>query len=66
VVIAAANARHEGCAKACLEGLSERSKVTGKALHYIHVRFPIHVQYFPSLPYSNFSHALFNRRLVLL
>jgi hypothetical protein len=36
-VIAAASARHEGSAKACIEGLSERSKATGKPTHYIHV-----------------------------
>lgn len=62
MVIAAASARHEGCAKACLEGLSERAKVTGKATHYIHVRFPIPLQYFPFL---NFSHAVIFRRQVL-
>jgi hypothetical protein len=37
VVIAAASARHEGSARACIEGLSERSKVTAKPTHYIHV-----------------------------
>ncbi|KAE9381141.1 NAD(P)-binding protein [Stipitochalara longipes BDJ] len=36
VVIAAASARHQGSAKACLEGLFERSKATGKGTHYIH------------------------------
>ncbi|PMD64312.1 NAD dependent epimerase/dehydratase family protein [Hyaloscypha bicolor E] len=36
VVIAAASARHEGSAKACLEGLSERSKTTGQPAHYVH------------------------------
>jgi hypothetical protein len=61
VVIAAANARHEGCAKACLEGLSERSKVTGKATHYIQVPLPIHLQSFPFYIYLvlTFSHASF-------
>ncbi|KUJ22707.1 NAD dependent epimerase/dehydratase family protein [Mollisia scopiformis] len=36
IVVAAASARHEGCAKACLMGLGERQKSTGKVMHYIH------------------------------
>ncbi|TVY42566.1 hypothetical protein LSUB1_G001216 [Lachnellula subtilissima] len=41
VVLAAASARHAGCARACIEGLGERSKSTGKATHYIHVRIVV-------------------------
>jgi hypothetical protein len=40
VVIAAASARHEGCAEACLRGLGERAKATGREMHYIHVSEP--------------------------
>ncbi|KAH8757077.1 NAD dependent epimerase/dehydratase family protein [Hyaloscypha finlandica] len=36
VVIAAASARHEGSAKACLAGLSERSRTIGRPTHYVH------------------------------
>ncbi len=31
------SARHEGCARACLQGLGERSKSMGREMHYIHV-----------------------------
>lgn len=37
VVLAAASARHAECARACIEGLGERGKSTGKTTHYIHV-----------------------------
>ncbi len=60
-VIAAASARHEGFARACLDGLSQHSKITGKSTHYIHVRFPYASSIFL---FHHFSHALV-RRLVL-
>ena len=37
-MIAAASARHEGCARACIEGLSERKGSPIGGVHYIHVR----------------------------
>ncbi|RDW66477.1 NAD dependent epimerase family protein [Coleophoma cylindrospora] len=36
IVVAAASARHESCAKACIEGLGERQRRTGNTVHYIH------------------------------
>ncbi|TVY59233.1 hypothetical protein LCER1_G000238 [Lachnellula cervina] len=36
IVLAAASARHAECARACIEGLGERGKSTGKTTHYIH------------------------------
>jgi hypothetical protein len=50
-VIAAASARHEGAAKACLEGLAERKKETGRDVHYIHVSsLPIIIKLILILP----------------
>ncbi|TVY85799.1 hypothetical protein LAWI1_G007313, partial [Lachnellula willkommii] len=36
IVLAAASARHVECARACIEGLGERGKKTGRVTHYIH------------------------------
>ncbi|KAE8448381.1 hypothetical protein EG329_009625 [Mollisiaceae sp. DMI_Dod_QoI] len=36
IVVAAASARHADCARACLAGLGERRKATGRATYYIH------------------------------
>ncbi len=37
--MACANARHEGCARACIEGLGERGRELGREMSYIHVSF---------------------------
>ncbi|KAG4437897.1 hypothetical protein IFR05_006616 [Cadophora sp. M221] len=37
IVIAAASARHFDCARACLLGLGDRVKSTGKETHYVHI-----------------------------
>lgn len=37
VVVAAASARHAECARACILGLGERQKATGRPTHYVHV-----------------------------
>jgi len=37
IVIAAASARHVECARACILGLGDRAKSSGKEMHYIHI-----------------------------
>ncbi|KAH9221701.1 NAD dependent epimerase/dehydratase family protein [Leptodontidium sp. 2 PMI_412] len=37
IVIAAASARHIECARACLLGLGDHAKSTGKETHYVHI-----------------------------
>ncbi|TVY27422.1 hypothetical protein LHYA1_G004183 [Lachnellula hyalina] len=53
VVLAAASARHYDCARACIEGLGERGKSTGKATHYIHRGLAIVVDLFQTSGASN-------------
>ena len=39
MVVACADARHVGCARACIEGLGERKRRGGKEVFYVHVSF---------------------------